>query len=318
MFEAFKSYLLHYRAERNLVIIVAVVILATILGSQLYVRYYTPKPIDPDIIARLQRGNAALRIDSTDGTRLDESENRKLLSYFTFNPNTLSDSGYAALGFSEREVGTLRKYLSKAGQFKYKEDFARLYFIDEAKFDGLEPYIDLPSKPEYRANKFQKSKLEGPKDEWDEPAKKWSETADTSQFYYKALKVDINKADTTEIKELKGIGSYFAKRIVQYREQLGGYYTIAQLLEIKLMSVEKIDAFAANVLIDAEHLRKIPVNRATAQELSAHPYVSFELANKIIGARESRKRFKDFSELMSTGLLNAELSVKLAPYLSFE
>ena len=44
--------------------------------------------------------------------------------------------------------------------------------------------------------------------------------------------VELNSADTTRLKQLRGIGSGYAKMIVAYREKLGGFYKTEQLLEV--------------------------------------------------------------------------------------
>lgn len=46
--------------------------------------------------------------------------------------------------------------------------------------------------------------------------------------------VDLNRADTTELKKIPGIGSGIARLIIGYRQRLGGFYNITQLQEIHL------------------------------------------------------------------------------------
>ena len=43
----------------------------------------------------------------------------------------------------------------------------------------------------------------------------------------------LNTADTTALKTIPGIGSYFARKIVEYGERLGGYVSVDQLDEIE-------------------------------------------------------------------------------------
>ena len=44
--------------------------------------------------------------------------------------------------------------------------------------------------------------------------------------------IELNQADTLTLKKIPGIGSTFARRIVGYRELLGGFYTVHQLAEV--------------------------------------------------------------------------------------
>ncbi len=54
--------------------------------------------------------------------------------------------------------------------------------------------------------------------------------------------IDLNSADTTALKTLPGIGSYFARKIVEYREELGGYSSKEQLLDIWHFDLDKFNA----------------------------------------------------------------------------
>ena len=251
----------------------------------------------------------------------EKTTDRTTSEIFVFNPNTLSDSGYLALGFSENEIKTLRNYQKAGAEFIVKTDFKKLFFVDEQLYSDLETFIDLPDTYQKKTSDsktdFYKTEY-SPKDysRKHEPIK-WSDTTLVANYEYKPYTCDLNRADTTELKKLPYIGSFYAREIIRYRDELGGYHSLAQLLELYKMTPETIDKFAENVTIDKSKIKKINVNIATAQELSAHPYVDFALANKIISRRETEKSFKNLDQLCATGLVNAELCVKLAPYLSF-
>ena len=57
-------------------------------------------------------------------------------------------------------------------------------------------------------------------------------------------KVDINRADSAALDALPGIGPYFAAKILEYREELGGYTSIEQLMDIKYFDREKFDGLS--------------------------------------------------------------------------
>ena len=46
------------------------------------------------------------------------------------------------------------------------------------------------------------------------------------------IRVELNTADTATLKKIPGIGSYYARRIVDYRNRLGGFVSVAQLKEM--------------------------------------------------------------------------------------
>lgn len=311
MFKRFRSYFIHHRAERRGTVFVLVLSLAVMAAAVIFPHLVEPEP--PELGGLVSERSMALasvaeRGGAVSGPNSTEQEPHAL---FDFDPNQLSDSGFSALGFSQKEIGTLRKYMAAGGEFREKDDFARLYFIDEARFDSIRPHLLLPEKappkkPRYAERKFEKKERV-----------KWSDTADYDSFRYNPIKAELNTSDTNELLEVAGIGSFYARRIVEYREELGGYFTIAQLMELWKMNEENVDLIAEQVEIDTTEIRKININTATAQKLSKHPYISFGLANKIVTRREERGAFRNIDEMVEAGLLNEELRLKLAAYLEF-
>ncbi|MCH2214558.1 MAG: helix-hairpin-helix domain-containing protein [Flavobacteriales bacterium] len=302
MLEDVKAYFVHYKSERRGVIVFATILFSIYLVIEIFAFLYTPKIKEFDLKVMGWENLSSVR------TR----ENSSSPAMFGFNPNELSDSGYKALGFSEKEIQTLRNYQRAGAFFEVKKDFQKLFFVDSVEYKMLEPFIQLPdslTKKSPQNNSYDKQKRVGVK---------WSDTASYSGYEYKPFACNINTADTTELKMLKGVGSFYARMIVERREKLGGYHNMAQLLEIWKMTPDKIDKFAHQVEIDVSEVRRIDINHSTASELSKHPYLDFGLSSKIILKREELGRFNDSVELCESGLLDAELCRKLAPYLKFD
>ncbi|MEM9051470.1 MAG: helix-hairpin-helix domain-containing protein [Bacteroidota bacterium] len=301
MLEDVKSYFTHYRSERRGVIVFATILFSIYFVMEAFAFFYTPEIKELDIRV----------ISSTNSSSNFGQEGLIHKELFRFNPNELSDSGYQSLGFSENEIQTLRNYQAAGASFKVKKDFEKLFFVDSAEYSMLEPFIELPDSIKKKPEKHSTFKTEN------RQSVKWSDTASYGGYSYKPFVCNINTADTTELKRLKGVGSFYARKIVERRDLLGGYHNIAQLLELWKMTPEKIDKFADQVEIDLSELRQIDINHSTAQELSKHPYLDFGASSKIVLKREELGRFKDAKELCDSGLLDAELCRKLAPYLKF-
>ena len=317
MFRNFIAYFRHHRAERNGALALLIVILIIIAGSQAYFIWYKPPVKDTSafiaLIDSLERSESMGMASANEESESIRGE--KPLNPFLFNPNTIDDEKYGELGFTEKEIKTLRNYQKSGAIFKIKSDFKKLYFIDDDRYKKLEPYIDLPET--LTGREYNKS---GPMAQ-DHLRKldttKWSDTASAEIYAFNPIVCDLNLADTTELKKLPYIGSYYAREIVRYRDELGGYHSLAQLLELYNMSHETLDIIADKVSIDHSKIKRLNVNKATTVELSKHPYISFALANAIVSERESNQLYNNMEKLCETGLLNAELCVKLAPYLSF-
>jgi competence ComEA-like helix-hairpin-helix protein len=149
---------------------------------------------------------------------------------------------------------------------------------------------------------------------------------DTLQRYVSAKRdtiLNIQTADTTELKMIRGIGSYRAKQIVRYREQLGGFASVAQLREVKALQPLFTDSLSADSLLahfwlDSMAIEPLRVNSATLERLQRHPYLSFEQAKAIYELRRKKIRLESIAPLQRLDCFTEEELQRIAPYLSFE
>jgi len=86
--------------------------------------------------------------------------------------------------------------------------------------------------------------------------------------------IEINTADTTELMQLKGVGAFFAKKIIKYRDRLGGFFTISQIKEIYNFPVELADQIAPQLSFNQAFIQKININTVVDTILDNHPYIS--------------------------------------------
>lgn len=127
--------------------------------------------------------------------------------------------------------------------------------------------------------------------------------------------IELNSADTFELQRLRGIGPSFAKRIVRYRERLGGYIEKSQLLEIFGMDQAKYDMIKDHLMLNPDSVRRIDLNAVTFKELLSHPYFPFELTKNIMIYRKEHRKFKDKSELLLIKAINDSVYGKITPYI---
>ena len=111
--------------------------------------------------------------------------------------------------------------------------------------------------------------------------------------------LELNSADTLQLQELRGIGPGFARRIVKYREKLGGYYAKEQLMEVYGFTEELYGKVVSHITVDASKISKLDVNTLGIAELKQHPYISFYEAKAIVEYRNSKpsKRIDSIDEL---------------------
>jgi competence ComEA-like helix-hairpin-helix protein len=129
--------------------------------------------------------------------------------------------------------------------------------------------------------------------------------------------VEINAADTAELKKIPGIGSAFAGRIVKYRNLLGGYHSPEQLKEVYGLE-ETWTELLPWVTIDTARIRRLPVNTLPANVLSKHPYINYRQAKAIEQLRKQKKQLSGWENLQLLNEFSETDKQKLLPYLSFE
>jgi competence ComEA-like helix-hairpin-helix protein len=130
--------------------------------------------------------------------------------------------------------------------------------------------------------------------------------------------IELNSADTFELQRLRGIGPSFAKRIIKYRERLGGYLEKSQLLEIFGMDTAKYNGIKEHLTVNPDSIRKINLNGVTFKELLSHPYFPFEVTKNIMIYRKDHKKFTGVEELLKIKNINDSVYRKMKPYVSIE
>jgi len=237
--------------------------------------------------------------------RLNASENK--FERFNFNPNNLSEQDWKRLGLSEKQIKSIKKYESKGGKFKTKEDVKKMYCIKQAQYESLEPYIQInaPSESvraeEKRTSVFQDGKVENP-------------SSTIKPDVERIILVDLNTADSAMLTRIKGVGPFYAKNIIKYRNSIGGFVKKEQLLEIWKFDQEKLDAIEKHIVVDATKIKKINLNSCEPADLKS-PYLSWTIANAIVNYRKNHGKYKTVDEIKKTDLVDEETYRKIVPYL---
>lgn len=129
--------------------------------------------------------------------------------------------------------------------------------------------------------------------------------------------MDLNRCDTVQLQRLRGIGPFTARTIIRYRDQLGGYYSPAQLTDEPLAALH-LDTLLYRFTADNACIQKIPVNSCSADRLQQHPYLRYHQAKAIYSLRRKNVRLRSIDELRAIPELSPDDLSRLAPYLSFE
>ncbi len=226
----------------------------------------------------------------------EEAPEEKVFTYIEFDPNTINAKEARELGFSNKLTQTLLHFREKGGKFYKKEDLKKLYGLSTEAYQRLEPYIQIDPTENTTHKPLPKN-----------------EVKDADK-----LPLELNKADSMQLIALRGIGPAYAKRIIRFREALGGFYEVQQLKEVYGISDSLFAQITSQIHTDASQIRKLFINRATASDLRKHPYLKQANTFALVRYREKHGLFKQVEDLMNTGLFEPEQLKKLKPYLSFE
>jgi DNA uptake protein ComE-like DNA-binding protein len=130
--------------------------------------------------------------------------------------------------------------------------------------------------------------------------------------------LEINSADTTDLKKIPGIGSAFAGRIVKYRNLLGGYYSVTQLKEVYGIDEEKYGELAPWFTVDTSFIRRLSVNTLPQDSLRKHPYIDYRQAKVMERLRKQKKGLSGWENLQLLDEFSENDKLRMLPYLSFE
>ena len=220
-----------------------------------------------------------------------------------FDPNTVDSITLLHLGFKPWQAKNMLKYRAKGGRYRQKEDMKKLYGMTDSMYIALEPYICI-QQDSIAVDSAQVDTIHL------DSLPKW-------RSIKKDTILNLRTADTTELKLIRGIGSYRAKMIVRYREQLGGYARVEQILEARGMDKVVADSILPHFYIDSVVLNKMPVNKIRPEVLHRHPYLSFEQAKAIYEYRRRHIRIKSAEELKKIKGLGPSDIEKISIYLDF-
>ncbi|MEJ8758080.1 helix-hairpin-helix domain-containing protein [Pontibacter sp. H259] len=232
-----------------------------------------------------------------------------LVALRPFNPNQLTLEQWQAFGLPKYLSQRIINYRSKVGDFTYKAELSKIYGLPDSVFRRLYPYIDLPeTRPDkYNRNKRFAGNKPYPKPNW--------ETKPRERFILAPF--NINTADTTQLKQVRGIGSKLSGRIVKYRDKLGGFYSLVQLREVYGLQPDVIDSLEKYTFVaKTNSLKSLNLNTVTVEELRSHPYMTSNLARAIVAYREQHGRFETVEELKKIKIIKPEQYEKLKPYLA--
>ena len=223
-----------------------------------------------------------------------------------FNPNQLTEQQWVDFGMKPWLAKRILNYRKKVGDFKSKQEVQKIYGLPDSVYRQFAPYILLPETSEN--DRVFAAKSHGTyEDRKFENAKK--------PFRLQAF--DINLADTTELKRIRGIGSKLSVRIQKYRDRLGGFTSEEQIKEVFGLQPETVDSLRKYTYVENDFIpKKISLNSVTFEELKTHPYLKFNQSRAIIAYRDQHGPYQKIEDIKKIKLMDEATFAKLRPYLA--
>lgn len=220
------------------------------------------------------------------------SDSQFINDSIVIDPNECTLEELIAIGINGRLAHRLIKYRGKGGRFKNKSDIRKIYGLNDSIYNLVE------SKIEIKAPK----RVHVPKN-----------SISNGSF----TRFDINKADTSLLIKIPGVGNKLASRIVKFRNSLGGYYSVTQLNDVYgLKGYALLKLLKAAFVSESCQVKMLNINILSESELRSHPYIDYHLAKNIIGYRSKHGTIEHVVDLLKDGIISDDKYQMLRPYLT--
>lgn len=295
-----KDYFTFNRKERNGAFLLLLIICLLLSWLAYFRFFYQPERLNPDkkFLEEVAVFEAKLKSMAA-VTETQENRNDKQdvdIDLFSFDPNEINDSISKSLGMPKYLSSRITNYVNKGGRFRIKKDLLRIYGMDSTLYIRLEPYITLPdSVPE---------------------VKRYTSAFPAENKPVKPLEVyDLNACSHGQLTDITGIGDWRANKILNYRNRLGGFTSIEQLLEINAIDSAVFNQIKNQLTISSPVFRKISLKNFQCRDIF-HPYLKRELCREIEKKLFLNPHLKSLEDLRSLPSMNDSLWQKLSPYLT--
>ncbi|HXC05297.1 MAG TPA: helix-hairpin-helix domain-containing protein, partial [Bacteroidia bacterium] len=258
-----RDYFLFNRRERNGILLLVSILTALILILCFLQSGFRSIPDAAEfrqLASQSETGSSQVEVFTRTKKVYPVLESKQVpVRYFYFNPNTLDATGWMSLGLSEKQTHIILNYRNKGGKFRKAEDLSKIYGLHPEQDSLLRPWIRIPPDSSARP-----ARLLFP---------------DTVHQTVKAghkLKagevLDLNEADSALLTRIPCTGPAFARRILVYRNKLGGFASKEQLMEVFGMDEERYNCMESFVHTGKGVYQKLALNKASIEQLKTHPY----------------------------------------------
>lgn len=289
----FRSHFVFNKSQRNgiflLVVIIVVLQLIYFFGSQS--SSAVVEPDDPEL-ALFQKKIDSIKLAKKAGDTL---------RIFPFNPNFLTDYRGYTLGLSVEEIDRLQAFRAEDKWVNSAADFQKVTGVHDTLLEKISPYFRFP--------------------DWVTNSRPAITSGNTSSARETSIinKQDLNSASAEDLMAVRGIGEILAKRIVNYRNRIGGFIDDIQLKDIYGLNFEtRAEIQKHFTVLNAPKIELLNINTASVLQLSEVPYFNYELARQIVNHRLLHEGISSFEDLAKIKDFPSEKIDRIALYLTLK
>ena len=213
-----------------------------------------------------------------------------------FDPNLIDSLSLTKMGINRYAISNWMKFRRMGGRIKSVDKMKSIYGLKSHEFERIQDYLV-----------FEK-----------EEKKEWKSYPETVKPETPPINLEINSATAQDFQQLRGIGPVFSKRIIKFRDLLGGFQNVDQLKE-----VYGIEDSLFMTIVSKLHCKGlnetgvIRINELTQDSLKKHPYISWKQAKLIVRYRDAHGSFSNEEEFRKMRFLKEDDFLRLIPYLDF-
>jgi len=287
-----RKYFYFSKGEQRGILLLLILIVLIFLANCFIFRFEKREGLTDSII------NQYSDVDVT------ENKTKTTLSLFPFDPNVADSLKLDSLNLPYWVKKNLLSYRRHNGELKYKEDFLKIYGMNDSIYSRVKEYIVLPDKPVIK-KKVSTIFTGGHK----EKVKKNIIVREKKKI------VEINSASAEDYEKLWGIGDVLSERIIKYRKLLGGFYSKEQLLEVYGLPIETFLEIKRYLKVDTIDIVKLNINFSGYRELLFHPYLQKDDVKRILNYRDSVGFIEDKKQLLESSVLEDSVYRKISHYI---
>ena len=218
-----------------------------------------------------------------------------------FDPNRADKEELLRMGLNAFVVNNILAYRKAGGKFDKAQDLSRIYGLEEKVYEQLIPYINI-KEPDFR--------------ESDSTATLEPHVNKTQEQETKAVQnIPVNKASFAELMKIPELSPRLAGRIINYRDLLGGYYSLDQMDEVYGMTDSMKIILQDFLVIDQDNILKISLRESDFATMLRHPYLEKLHVKKFFDLKDFYGDSISLKHIRNNRIFPDSILKRIEPYL---